>query len=57
MVWAVATDFIDFAGIFYFFGCLLVYTVKEGEHIHDGLVVLPTVSFCEYLFGREKNGT
>ena len=23
--------------------------VKEGKHVHDGLVVLPT-SFCDYLF-------
>ena len=38
--------FLDFAGILYFW-MFTGYKLKEGEHIHDRLHVLPIVSLCE----------
>ena len=56
-VWlAVATDSVRFCG-YRFFWLFTGYKAKEGGHIHDRLVVLPTASFCEYLLARGKNGT
>ena len=48
---------VDFAGILFFFDCLLTTKYRRVSIFMVDWVVLPTVSFCEYLFAREKNGT
>ena len=55
MVLVVVTDFVEFCG-YPLFLAVLADKMKEGKLIHDWLVVLPTVSFCECLFAIIYDG-
>ena len=57
MVLMVALIVLNFAGIFCFgIGFLADWKLKEIEHVHAYLVVLPTTSFCKHLFAMTGKG-